>query len=1002
MRCANPNCNAELNTGDQFCGECGQKVEVTDKCPSCGSKTTAGDAFCGKCGHKLQIDESEQPEETAVQPSTAGLVLYPGHTAKVNCISVSPNSRFALSASDDGTIRMWDLERAIESGRLIGHNGCILSVAISPDGRYALSCSDDRTVRLWDIETAKEVIKFEGSVENITNLVFSPDGRLALSCGYENVLRLWEVESGRELSRLEGHTEWVNCIAFSPDGSQALSGSTDCSVRLWDIQSREEILQFKGETDISSVNCVAFSPNGKTALSCGYDDLVYIWDVRQGKEIQRLEGHKSMVFSAAFSPDGSRIVSGGNDMTIRLWDVESGRELRRFEDHNECVLSVAFTPDGHRFLSGGGDTWNENADLIKGNDYILRLWDIERSGEAIEYREFAHFDGEVSHMEGHRDPVTGVVFSPDGKFALSCSLGEEDNSIRLWDIFDGRQIWITENTVTLHPNSIGFSPDGQQVVHSLLNHTISVYDLETGQNLLALQGHTDLISFMSFSADGRLAVSCGLDKSVRIWNIEQGKEIKQIEDDMVVRRPIFSPDGRLIAAPVPDGSIVLWNVENGNRFLRLKGHEGTIWSVSFSPGGDQLISVGIDNTARLWDLRSGREFPCFKPPERQFSENITEQDRVQAGGFAPDGRPVVITTEGNFLLKSHKIHVFEFESGRQLCDIQAHTKSISEVVITADGRRAISCDSENSVRLWDLADGRELNSIEVDPEFESPVSLYKNGFHAVMSWYDKNEKKQHVFDMARGRRLQSIDESESLIAISYDGRFGLIRRSVNGFCFRDVENGKEVKRLMGHNNHLTSIAFTQDGGRLVSGSSDGSLRIWDVATGSEINAFEAHIQGVNDVDLSVQEDLALSAGYDQYVRLWDISTGSELNSLKLGSDWTIKHVCFTAQGEALCLVPFNNLEDETESYLGVWDVKSGKELFRLKANASHYKFSPDGELVISLADGIFQVWDSRTGKEMMSFQSHTDTVRSIAISPDKEQILTGHTDHTLRLWRIPG
>jgi WD40 repeat protein len=1000
MRCANPNCNAELSTGDQFCGECGQKVEVTDKCPRCGSKTTAGDAFCGKCGHKLQIDESEQPEETAVQPSTAGLVLFPGHTAKVNCISVSPNSRFALSASDDGTIRMWNLQGAVESGRLIGHIGCILSVAISPDGRYALSCSDDRTVRLWDIETAKEVIKFEGSVENITNLVFSPDGRLALSCGYENVLRLWEVGSGRELSRLEGHTEWVNCIAFSPDGNQALSGSIDCTVRLWDIQSREEMLRFGGETDISSVNCVAFSPDGKAALSCGWEDLVYIWDVRRGKELQRLEGHKSMVFSAAFSPDGSRIISGGNDMTIRLWDVESGRELRRYEDHNECVLSVAFTPDGHRFLSGGGDTWNENADLIKGNDYLLRLWDIERSGEAIEYREFAHFDGEVRHMEGHRDPVTGVVFSPDGKCAVSCSLGEADNSIRLWDVLSGRQIWIAENTVTLHPNSIGFSPDGQQVVHALLNHRISVYDLETGQDLRPLQGPTDIIAFMAFSPDGRLAVSCGLDKSVRIWDIAQGKELKQIEDEIAARRPIFSPDGSVIAAPVPDGSIVLWNAENGNRFLRLEGHEGTIFSVSFSPGGDRLISVSTDNTARVWDLRNGREINCLRPPEREFGEGNTREDKIEAGGFAPDGRPVVITSDGWY--KSAMMQLLDHESGRQLFDLKGHTKSISEVVITADGRRAISCDSENSVRLWDLADGRELNSIEVDPEFESPVSLYRNGFHTVISWSDKNEKKQHVFDMARGRRLQLINESESLIAISYNGRFGLIRRSVNGLCFRDVEHGKEVNHLIGHNNHFTSIAFTQDGSRLVSGSSGGSLRVWDVATGSETNAFEAHTQSVNDVDLSVQGDLALSAGYDQYVRLWDISTGSELNSLKLGSDWTIKHVCFTAQGEALCLVPFSNLEDETGSYLGVWDVKSGKELCRLKANASYYKFSPDGKLIISLAGGIFQVWDSRTGKEMMSFQSHTETVRSIAISPDKTQIITGHTDHSLRLWRIPG
>ena len=109
---------------------------------------------------------------------------------------------------------------------------------------------------------------------------------------------------------------------------------------------------------------------------------------------------------------------------------------------------------------------------------------------------------------------------------------------------------------------------------------------------------------------------------------------------------------------------------------------------------------------------------------------------------------------------------------------------------------------------------------------------------------------------------------------------------------------------------------------------------------------------------------------------------------------------FTVQEDALCLVPFHNLEDNKESYLGVWDMRSGKELCRLKPFTSVFNFSSDGQLIISCIDNIILMWDSRTGKEMMSFQGQFDTVKSVAISADKRQILTGHTDHSIRLWRI--
>ena len=221
-----------------------------------------------------------------------------------------------------------------------GHAGKVTSVAYSPDGRSALSGSEDGTLKLWDLATGMEIRSFDPPTSRtceISSVAFSPDGQTALSGGYNITLELWDVTEATVIRTFEVHSvlRGFSSVAFSPDGLTALSGSeadrayTDHSLQLWDIATGKEIRRIAARTSVLSV---AFSPDGQTALSGGEDTNLKLWDMAGGKlwrvvtggKIRSFRGHTHWVSSVAFSPTGETALSGSVDKTLKLWDISTG------------------------------------------------------------------------------------------------------------------------------------------------------------------------------------------------------------------------------------------------------------------------------------------------------------------------------------------------------------------------------------------------------------------------------------------------------------------------------------------------------------------------------------------------------------------------------------------------------------------------------------------------------------------------------------------------------
>jgi len=685
-------------------------------------------------GYTEEINAELENAKNGVSRWSRCLRTLEGHTDPVYSVAISPDGRFALSGSADKTLRLWDLAKGKRLRTLKSHTKGVISMALSSDGQFALSGSWEKTLLLWDLATGKFLRTLEGHTSWVDSVAISPDGRFGLSGSQDKTLRLWDLATGQCLRTLEGHTDPVYSVAISPDGRFALSGSWDRTLRLWELATGQCLRTLEGHTNW--VHSVAISADGRFALSGSSDKTIRLWELATGKCLRTLEGHTSSVSSVVISSDERFALSGSGDKTLRLWELATGKCLRTLEGHTDEVISVAISPDGLFALSGSGDKtlrlWTislsgeiapfivaqpqsaleifkttsdfkallaEAEDSLKSSDiraaaqsltYARKLPGYKLSTEALELWRMVGKYGIRKRfssawlskiLRDHISTVTSVVFSLDGRFALS---GSADKTLRLWDLATGQCLRILEGHTEL-VHSVAISADGRFALSGSNDQYLRLWDLATGQCLRILQGHTQWVDSVAISPDGRFGLSGNSDNTLRLWDLATGQCLRTFggHTDSVYSVAI-SPDGRFALSGSWDKTLRLWDLATGRCLRTLKGHTDWVNSVAISPDGRFALSGSEDKTLRLWDFAKGKHLRTLKG----------HTDWVNSVAISPDGR---FALSGS---RDKTLRLWDLATGQCLRTLQGHTGWVFSVAISPDGWFALSGSADNTVRLW--------------------------------------------------------------------------------------------------------------------------------------------------------------------------------------------------------------------------------------------------------------------------------------------------------------
>jgi len=258
-----------------------------------------------------------------------------GHRSRIWDLSSTAAGDRLLSASGDGTVKIWDLDQASAGGDKVmeakhtyeGHTGDVYSVEYHPRQSHFVTGSYDKTLNLFDTNTGQVVKTFTGHSSAVSRALFNPHGNLIVSGSKDCTIRFWDIVSGACVNTLSSHLGEVTSVELNRQGQYLLSSSKDNSNRLWDVRMSRPIKKFKGHQNTSR-NFVrsCFGTNGQCVIGGSEDGVVYIWDLESGSVLKKLTGHEGIVYHTAWSQYQSLLLSCSHDNTAKVWWFDPNAE----------------------------------------------------------------------------------------------------------------------------------------------------------------------------------------------------------------------------------------------------------------------------------------------------------------------------------------------------------------------------------------------------------------------------------------------------------------------------------------------------------------------------------------------------------------------------------------------------------------------------------------------------------------------------------------------------
>jgi NACHT domain- and WD repeat-containing protein len=487
-------------------------------------------------------------------------------------------------------------------------------------------------------------------------------------------------QRGRPLTRtFSTHGTANDASALTPDGRYLLAGCRDGSIEVWDVERMELVRTLLGHR--MPPKCIAVAPDGRIAVSGSrarpLEDLqeLRVWDVNQGRQIATFDAPAHDFGALEVLPGGTRLIAASYDGTVRIWDLSDGRVIHILRGHAWYVTALSVAANGKLAATGG-------------DDGTIRLWDLD-CGEALAVLESDHPVLAASPAELADGALLGVTqissvsLSADGNTLVS---GSPQEGVWVWDV----RTRTRRARLDSHASQVRILPDGRRLV-TLFHNGLELWDLETHE---LLGRATDLVGYrLVVSLDGRIAVTAS-GSTLAVWELE--KVIGQVPrvDEYARSLALVEQPPHLIAVIATQVGLSGWNVPTGERlWLR---ERADAWDLAAIPNRAAVIAARTDGVVETLNALTGEATPL---------ETTPENDQAHLIAVAADGQIAAVASR-----KSIAIWDLGSGRLRCRIAVE-HVKDISivpktSILVSLSDRGAYA--GERDLKCWDLRTGSEL------------------------------------------------------------------------------------------------------------------------------------------------------------------------------------------------------------------------------------------------------------------------------------------------------
>jgi WD40 repeat protein len=708
----------------------------------------------------------------------------------------------------------------------IGHSGKVWSAEFSPDNRRVVTAAQDETVKVWDVQSGQLLTTLRPKPADISFAGFSADGRKIIAYGgFDGTEFIWdavtdsllavekppsreEFDAGRSLPKVKP--------GLSNADSSRLATTDSGRVRLTNSITGKTIALLKPGNGILWSDI--FSGDGKRLVIYSHENA-WMYDAGSGRLLDSLVGNTDSLMSVQPGPDGSRLITFYNqplgdravwmavaDTTAKLWamDKTGGRLLTELKGHRERVTGATFSTDGKMIAVGSEDgttsVWRASTGQLL---YMLReksainTWAFSPDGTMIVTGAFdgtatirdAQTGAALTRLAGHAIEAGNVQYSPDGS---KLAVQGHDNLTRVWDNGAGKLLFCV--TKDLIPLATSWSPDGRRFLYCHGGDTLRILDATTGKEEQTLRV-PGFFQDASWSADGR-QVRCASTRGLVLWDcVRDSKQLLPLYDTGYSQE-IFCPDdsqvltittqatrlwaipsGRLLqefpamavySLDIPDNGFIYEMEESYNRLAR------------FSPDGKKLLLLNPDSS-QLWDI-AGRQgvFLSNKKVGALYSAEFTEDGHYIIGknGFADDvyifeaatgqlfltipediylSGKIKVAPNGKefaFALSNGEVQFIGIPTGRVLRTLHG-LNDVYHLAYSPDGQTLVTVTGDRTIRVWDAAEAKLRYSL---------VVLDSTDYLAIdpRGRYDGSEAGKKMLYYTCGREIVDLEQLKSL------------------------------------------------------------------------------------------------------------------------------------------------------------------------------------------------------------------------------------------------